>query len=629
MADSIESYSEELSERDNKEMYRMVIRHYESDKKYRDNRKLPEMFEKMERFYRNDYWRGSGRPKHLSRLTSNILFEGVEVMLPIVVSRPPSPEVIAEPDNLDPSQIDEIDKYAKQVQRELKKIWKDDRLQDKMHQAFREHSVKGKMVMKSTFDSESGKIKNEVCDILTLYPDRYASSLAECFKSHFIHARYMNVMDIKDKYGITVKPEGDFDENDNFIYYTDQIGGGVSGAVNRVRDFVTGEEHRSDGRSLVLEYYCGDPERMEEQYEDYDYDDSGKRKKETDGSYKMKTLNRMKYPNGKVITIVRNHKDKVVECRPNVYPHLPFFETTNHKRTNDFWGLSDGTNIETHVLAINQAMSNRNDNLRFIGNPDVEVLEGSGIEEVTNEPGAVYHSAIPNAIRKMSPPPMGSDSQRFIDDMRNDSDRILGLSDAFRGQGSSGDSGLKTQSLIAQATGRLQPKVSEFVNLSRELYKHWAYIIQNFYPESILQVINDGDSDTVSYDEFIPDQFSGVSLNIDVSSSSMLPFDKYAEFQEAQVLLEAGAISPEQFIDLCPSLRDKQRAKEHVRQQKAQAEQQQQMEQQMMAQQQQAEQQAQQVPNEEGLSPEEQIMLGSNDPEQIQQVLANKPELVG
>ena len=75
-------------------------------------------------------------------------------MLPIVVSRPPSPEVIAEPDNLDPSQIDEIDKYAKQVQRELKKIWKDDRLQDKMHQAFREHSVKGKMVMKSTFDSE-------------------------------------------------------------------------------------------------------------------------------------------------------------------------------------------------------------------------------------------------------------------------------------------------------------------------------------------------------------------------------------------------------------------------------------------------------------------------------------------
>ena len=40
--------------------------------------------------------------------------------------------------------------------------------------------------MKSTFDPESGKIQNEICDILTLYPDRYASNLAECFKSHFI-----------------------------------------------------------------------------------------------------------------------------------------------------------------------------------------------------------------------------------------------------------------------------------------------------------------------------------------------------------------------------------------------------------------------------------------------------------
>lgn len=625
MADSVSDYGEKLSDRDNKEMYRMVIRHYESDKKYRDNRELPEMFEKMERFYRNDYWRGSGRPKHLSRLTSNVLFEGIEVMLPIVVSRPPSPEVVAEPTNVDPSQVEEIDKYAKQIQRELKKVWRDDKMQNKMHQAFREHGVKGKMIMKSVFDSETGKIATEVCDILTIYPDRYASSLEECFKSHLIHARYMNVLDIKKKYNISVKPEGDFDENDNFVYYTDQIGGGVSGATNRVRDFATGEEHKSDGRSLVMEYYCGDPDRIKEQYEDYDYDNSGKRKRNDKGDFVMKSMKRSKYPNGKIITIIRNHKDKVVDCRPNMYPTLPFFETTNHKRTNDFWGLSDGANIETHVLAINQAMSNRNDNLRFIGNPDIEVLEGSGIEEVTNEPGAVYHSAIPNAIRKITPPPMGSDSQRFIDDMRRDSDRILGLSDAFRGQSNSGDSGLKTQSLIAQATGRLQPKVSEFVNLSRELYKHWSFIMQQYYPETVLQVVTDENTDSTNYEEFQPSLFSSVPLNVDVSTSSMLPFDKYAEFQEAQVLLEQGAISQEQFIDLSPSLRDKQRAKDHVREERAKMEQQQQMEQQMMAQQQQ--QQPEEVT--EGITPEMQSMLESNDPEQIQKVLQKHPELAG
>jgi len=623
MAEPVKDLNEKLSKKDHREMFNMVIRHYEADKKYRDNRELPEMFEKYERFYRNDYWRGSGRPNHLSRLTSNILFEGVEVMLPIVVSRPPAPEVIPEPMNIAPEEVETIDKYAKQVQRQLRKIWVDSDMQEKFHQAFREHSVKGKMLLKSTYDSENNEFINEICDILTIYPDRYASSLRDCEDSHFIHARYMKILDIKDKYGITVEAEGDFDENDNFIYYNEQIGGGVSNAVSRVRDFVTGEEHKSDGRSLVIEYYCGDPDRIEEHYEDYDYDGDGKRKKESDGAYAMKMMKREKYPNGKVITVIRNYKDKVIDCRPNIYPRLPFFETTNHKRSGDFWGLSDGVNIETHVLAINQAMSNRNDNLRFIGNPDVEVLEGSGIEEVTNEPGAVYHSAIPNAIRKIQPPPMGSDSQRFIDDMRSDADRILGLSDAFRGESNSGDSGLKTQSLIAQATGRLQPKVAEFIKLSRELYQHWAYVIQNFYPEQMLQVVDEGDTESVNYEEFYPNQYADVKLKVDVSTSSMLPFDKYAEFQEAQVLLEAGAISQEQFVDLCPSLRDKQRAKDFIREQRARMEQQQQMEQQqMMAQQ-------SQEANQDGLTPEEQMILGSNDPEAIAMVLQKHPELRG
>ena len=622
MDNKLMDQSSQLSKEEHTKMYNMIIRYYESDKKYRDDRELPEMFEKMERFYRNDYWRGSGRPTHLSRLTSNILFEGVEVMLPVVVSRPPAPEVVPEPETVSPENIDSLDKYSKQVQRELKKIFRDDNMQDKFHQAFREHSIKGKMIMKSVYDPKTNKIKSDVVDILTIYPDRHAGSLEECFKTHLIHAHYMNVLDIKEKYGVKVEPEGYFDENDNFTYYDELSGGGISNANARVKDIISGSETKQEGRSLVLEYYCGDPERMKEQYEDYEYDYSGKRKKDTNGDYLKTMKSRLKYPNGKIVTIIRNYKDTVVDLRPNIYPRLPFFDTTNHKRVGDFWGLSDGTNIETHVLAINQAMSNRNDNLRFIGNPDIEVLEGSGIEEVTNEPGAVYHSAIPNAIRKIAPPPISSDSQRFIDDMRSDADRILGLSDAFRGQSKSGDSGLKTQSLIAQATGRLQPKVTEFVNLARELYRHWAYIIQNFYPETMLQVINDGDTETISYEEFRPQEFSAIKLSVDVSTHSMLPFDKYAEFQEAQVLLQAGAISQEQFIDLAPSLRDKQRAKEHVRKQRQEQEQQMQMQQQAMAQQQQG-------ADQNGISPEEQQILEGSDPEAISKVLQKHPHLVG
>ena len=615
-----------MSKADQTKMYNMIVRHYDADKKYRNNRELPEMWDKYERFYRNDYWRGSGRPSHLSRLTSNLLFEAVEAMLPVVVSRPPAPEVLPKPSEVPREQMDAMELYAKQVQRELMVIWRDTDMGSKLHQAYREHSVKGKMIMKSVYDKDKKEIVNEICDLLTIYPDRFASTIEDCHESHLIHAQYTKIADIKDKYGISVEPEGDFDENDNFLHYSDLKGGGISNAVGRVRDYITGEEHKSEGRSLVIEYYCGDPDKEMADYEDYDYDNDGKKVRDGEGNAVKVTKKRRKYPKGKVVTVVRNYKDSVVDIRPNPYNRLPFFDTTNHKRVGDFWGISDGQNVETHILAINQAMSNRNDNLRFLGNPDVEVVEGSGITEITNEPGAVYHSAIPNGIRKLQPPPMGSDSPRFIDDMRQDADRIIGISDAFRGQSMSGDSGVKTQALISQATGRLQPKVQSFIGLSRELFEHWAWIIQNFYPDTVVQQVQDGEElENMKFETFHPQSGRDIPLKVDVSTMSMLPFDKYAEFQEAQVLLQAGAISQEQFVDLAPSLRDKQRAKEFVRAERQKQEEAMQMQQQALAQQQEQAAEAESG-KKAGISPEEQEILQGSDPSAIAQVLAKHPE---
>ena len=608
-----------ISAKDQEKMFNKIIRHYDSNKKYRDDRQLPEMFEKYERFYRNDYWRGSGRPKHLSRLTSNLLFEGVEVMLPVVVSRPPAPDVNIVPNSIDnPEELEHMKDYAGKMALELKKIWQQDEVQGKFHQAFREYSIKGKSVIKSTYNASKRAVSNEIVDILTIYPDRFCATLEDCHNSHFIHAQYQKVSDIRKKYGIIVEPEGDFDENDNFTYFRDQVGGSISGAVAKVRDIVTGDEHKSEGRCLVIEYYAHADDEYEE-FEDYEYNSNGTAKRDKQGNIVKKLERRIKYPNGKICTIIRNLKDTIVEEIANPYNRFPFFEVTNHKRNGDFWGMSDGVNIETHILAINQAMSNRNDNLRFLGNPDVEVVEGSGIDEVSNEPGAIYHSAIPNGIRKLPPPPMGSDVPRFIEDLRRDSDRIMGLSDAFRGQSQSGDSGVKTQALIAQATGRLQPKVMSFITLARELYQHWAFIIQNFYPDLLIQQVQEGEEEK-QFQEFDVKSGQKYPIKVDVSTHTMLPFDKYAEFEEAQFLFQAGAMSPEQMIDTTPSMRDKQRAKDFVQEQKKQQQEQMEMEQQQLA----IEEQKKSGNN---LSEDEQAILQSQDADAIGKVLAKHPEL--
>ena len=186
-----------ISKKNQEKMFNKIIRHYDSNKKYRDDRQLPEMFEKYERFYRNDYWRGSGRPKHLSRLTSNLLFEGVEVMLPVVVSRPPAPDVYVEPNKIDdPQQLAHMQDYASKMAIELKKVWEQDEVQSKFHQAFREYSIKGKSIIKSTYNPSTKSVENEIVDLLTIFPDRFSSTLEECHNSHLIHAQYLKVSDL-------------------------------------------------------------------------------------------------------------------------------------------------------------------------------------------------------------------------------------------------------------------------------------------------------------------------------------------------------------------------------------------------------------------------------------------------
>ena len=367
-----------------------------------------------------------------------------------------------------------------------------------------------------------------------------------------------------------------------------------------------------------------------EDYEDNSYNDDGTRSMDEDGNPKQEVKQRQMFPDGKkVCTVIRNLKNQIVREEANPYGRLPFFMTINYPRQGDFWGISDGQNVENHIQAINQAMSNRNDNLRYIGNPITEILDGSNIEAVQNEPGTVYRVTQPNSVRHISPPSMGGDGRYFVDDLRTDSDRILGMSDAFRGFGAPGDSGVKTQTLISQATGRLQPKVQSFIDFSKAMYEHWAYLMQTYYPDMVQRV---EDEQGVQYENFQAQAGADIKLVVDVTTTSMLPFDKYAEFQEAQQLYQMldpttqkPLISPEHLIDLAPSLRDKQRAKDHVSLEQEKVEQQ--MQQQAMAEQQ--AQQEQQPNPDTGLTAQEDRIIQSGDEEGIQMVLDQHPELAG
>jgi len=552
------------------DLWKMVKDFYKSGIKYREGRDLSEMWDKFEQYYDNEYWNNRSRPAHLTKASDNLLFEAIETMLPVITSRPPRPEITPKPNSLDEDAIARANDYTTKIQRECISIWQKTRMMAKLRMGFREHGIKGTWMLRSLYDPEDNTFQNTVCDLLSIIPNPTAFSMADCYKSWFIYAPVKSVKDVYKKYGVWVEPESQ--DEAELGQYIGMLKKGVRG-VQRVLNYAFGGDDstvdKKSGFVVLIEYWMADGEQEMEEYEVEDRDEDGVTIKNDDGSKKMKPGGkRAKYPHGKVVTIARNQPGLILAEKPNSYgPRFPFFRTVNYERAGDFFGTSEGKNIEDQMLMNNQSISNINDNIRYTANPQKEIVRGGKIKGVTDEPGAVYEVDVAGSVRNIEVGRMPGYALEWPDKLQASSDRKVGMSDAMRGVSASGDSGIKTQALIAQATGRLQPKTAAFVEFSRQFYEHCVYVIKNYYPPSVIQQDIDGSGEP-TYEEFVAAEGRDLEMIIDVSQISMLPFDNYAEFEEAQALYaiinpktNMPAMSLEQLIDTAPALRDKQRVK--------------------------------------------------------------------
>jgi len=566
-------------------LWKIITEKYEFAQKKIDYDKLPDMWEEYEKQYDSKFWEGSDRPAHLTRFTSNDFFEAVEVVLPLVTARPPRPDLDPEPpvevmmqfdELIDTAQSDEekqlaivkksefledLDDWIKRLSKELVNIFTRSGMKKKLEEAFREYEIKGTVVIKSEFDKpdnpgEKGNVRNKVCDMYSIFPDPNKDTIEECEKSYLIEADYMDIEDIYKEYGIRVEPEGDIDESGTFRKYS---------LFTKFKSFFKAAEELNvkKGYALVIRYYCAADETDVEEYKVELTDDNGEWQRDEQGEILTESKTRSKYPYGKLVTIIRSLKNKIVREEARPYKRLPFFSLANYKRANKFFGTSEGKNIESYVHGKNMLISNIIDNARLTGNPQKSV--GPDVQdEVDNEPGRVYKTAFPESIRNIEPASIPSYIFNILEYLDADRDKKTGIQDAFRAESQAGDSGTKTKALIAQATGRMQPKINDFVELCRRLYEHWIFIIRTYYPEVILQ--KEENEKGLAYSYFEPRKYNDVQITVNISALSMMPFDNYSEWEEGNVLFDKGQMSGEQLIDLAPTLRDKNRAKEWVEQ---------------------------------------------------------------
>jgi len=622
------------------ELYNTIMLWFERSYNYIKERGLPTQWNRCQKIYENDVWAGLGRSRarHLTKCRIPVAFDAIETGLPVATARMPKPDVkpVIKADStvyqqyrmllmnggnlpnaqqllptvdggvaevqVDSEQLlkaaeeefnkyrDKCTGYAQKMQTQLTSDWGESKMPEYNRQAYRANCIYGNAVIKSSWDSQTKKIVNNICDIRTIFPTPGINTIAEHINNPFIYASLMPVSEVMRIYNIDkIDPDaiGEYDQKSGTLNFSSNIKTGWMASIGAaIKTTYTGLFRREgekdkklvEGYCQVIECYM--PDYSEEEYDDYIYDDNGIKQYDDEGKLKTVNKKRKKFASGhKIVTIIKDNPGWILAEEENRYKDgLPnFFELKNNTQPNDFFGISDITIAEDIIDRINVGASNINDNLRLHGNPIRWEVWNSKVQdqgESTNEIGKVVYVKMPNAMGYLNPPTIGFDIKWWMSDfLFNMLDRVTKTPDAIRGLNSyAEDSGRKIRELRLAATGSFQPKLDAHVQLAKELYQHWAYIHQHF-DERILLQKNEDELGESNYVEFIPGELKDLSLNIDVSGETIMPNDPTAEFEQGIALYNLGLarsgkpmISPEQLIDLATLIEDKARAKKYVAQ---------------------------------------------------------------
>jgi len=546
---------------EDQQLWNFVNEQFEFAKEHRDAQ--VNVWRTAESYLYGNHWKDSRMPNYKSKIVVNDVFEAIETMLPVITARAPKIEVVPQLTIETLEMIEQAEEYARGLEREFDEIWQYSKMPRKNREMFRMMKGYGNAILKSTKVEGQQRILNEVVDIFAVFPDPNRSSIRDCEETFFIHAPVVYISEIKKKYGVELKEDGELDNYRSFQFaqqaqqhpYGDEPLSPVSDTeYSRTEQFETttpGVKLRIKGQALIAEMW----------YMDEDED---------------------KYPNGRVTAIAPfQAKGKIIYDAPRKYKYIPFFGAKNYSEAQSFWGRPESEQIRTLNKSTNMIISQVVDNIRLTANPKYERLRAANIDktQVTSEPGSGVLSSILGGFKWIDPPKM----PRYVLDILNwlgiKTDNTTGVQDAWRGKSAgSGESGRHAEILRSQTAGRLQPPIEEQIDMIKEAAEHWNYIIQRMWKDPKVHVVktqegkidprlfhgmimNPADTDREAIDA------RQIDFNVDLSVGSLTPHDKYQEMQEiANVITFATQGVPpsllEPLIDASPNIRDKAKLKQ-------------------------------------------------------------------
>lgn len=371
------------------------------------------------RAYEGDYFKNTNRPEYKSDLVSNYIFSIIETIRPIMLDNDPKFQSI-------PRQPTGM-KFANDLQEVLSYEWEREDMSRKLYRELITTLVTGTSVFFLPWNSEEKQVKSIMVSPFNIFPDPLATSVEDA--EFIIYASYRHVGRLKRL----------------FPDKAERLSGGQVNYGELVHD--NNEKSNVLNQVLVLEIWTRDYDTHEE--------DKDSHKK------------RLKYPNGRVITLCPE-LGVVLKDVANPYTdgRFPFVLLKDYDIPGKFWGEGEVAQLlspQKHMNDLNNAIL---DNAKTTANMPWIIDKNAGVAQgkITARPGLIIRKNPGSEVRREQPPGMPAYVINAVSEYKADMEQISGIFDTLKGNSETGvytAQGILALQEAGQARIRLKVKIME------------------------------------------------------------------------------------------------------------------------------------------------------------------------
>ena len=389
--------------------------------------------------YEGEYFKNTGRPEYKSDLVSNYIFSIIETIRPIMLDNDPKFQSIPR----QPSGM----KFANDLQEILSYEWEREDMSRKLYRELITTLVTGTSIFFLPWNSEEKEVKSIMVSPYNIFPDPLATSVEDA--EFIIYASYRHVGRLKRL----------------FPDKADRLSGGQVNYGELVHD--NNEKSNVLNQVLVLEIWTRDYDTHEEEK------DSHKK--------------RLKYPNGRVITLCPE-LGVVLKDVANPYSdgRFPFVLLKDYDIPGKFWGEGEVAQLlspQKHMNDLNNAIL---DNAKTTANMPWIIDKNAGVAQgkITARPGLIIRKNPGSEVRREQPPGMPAYVINAVSEYKADMEQISGIFDTLKGNSETGvytAQGILALQEAGQARIRLKVKIME--DSLGKLANMWFSRMKQFWKE--------------------------------------------------------------------------------------------------------------------------------------------------